>query len=203
MKNTMKIGVVIVLSALIIALPFIGSTDKENKAISKQQSKIHSLPVMYNTAEGLVENSDLIVQGTVKEVSGGYLKPINNTGDKKMNLIFFKNVIEIKEILKGNVENQSSIIANKRIGFQIEDERFIEDEIAPYSKGEEVILFLKARNGEFYPISPYQDKVEVKAKNENENMAFRQMGQDPNIFSMFKDLTVNQIKKKIKNIVKK
>lgn len=76
MKNAMKIGVVIVLSALIIALPFIGSTDKENKCISKQQSKIHSLPVMYNTAEELVGNSDLIVQGTVKEVSGGYLKPI-------------------------------------------------------------------------------------------------------------------------------
>ncbi|MBU5593074.1 hypothetical protein KQI89_15090 [Clostridium sp. MSJ-4] len=205
MKNSLKITLVLGLSAIILAAPFVKSRFVNNKTESKIPMKIHSLPVMYNTTEELVKNSDAIVEGIVEDLEPEYLKPVTSSGSKTKHIIFSRSQIKINKIFKGNIEDNRNIIVNQRIGDKINDDRFIEDSISPYRKGENVILFLKKDKDNFYSISPYQDKIEI---NNNENRSFnssiyKEAKQDPNIFPMFKDMTIDQIKEDIEVTIEK
>lgn len=137
--------------------------------------------LVYMELSDIVERSEAIIRGTVKEVESRY----NNERTK----IFTYTLIDVREIFKGKVP---PVVQVRTFGGRVGDVNMKVPGMPEFKMGEEVFLFLKKNEDYWHVTGMIQGKYSIEKdengkeflRNDFKGIVFKKVGQDNKLEEM-------------------
>lgn len=146
----------IVMSILLVSIMTSAcGSNSDTSSIEREVTSIHAEYPVFDTAEDIVDASNLVFSGTVTEISYETLNAKSETGaDTLTGLLESSDIpytifeISVDQVYKGNVDGDTILI--KRPGGKLDGETFVLDDASLIEQGE-TYLFITEGYENSYP----------------------------------------------------
>lgn len=141
----------------------------------------------YNTDKEVIKNSDLIIRGKV----------VNSYAEKRADMIFTKQVVEIKKVLKGDL-TESQTIEILQTGGELGDIKTPAFEDAPLldKNGSYIFMLKKSNEGHYLIMGGFQGMGKI----EGDLLSFSKDSKDT--FKNFHKKNITDVENAIQELVK-
>lgn len=126
----------------------------EGESINTAPPRPYSDLVPYIPVEKLSERADYVLHGDVNEVSGTVEKIAPN-----ISMPVSSVTLNVREVLKGNANGTFTF---KSLGAEIDGLPYFSGDMARFTVGETVVVFLKDFDGTILPVGHAQGKVVIR-----------------------------------------